>query len=408
MTKIQFVLRKSKCWRILCVMFFLGISLSFISCQKITSPRLKEIDKQMSVDFCKGVVCLDSVSKTKVRVNEIDSLYVRLLMIKKADLSKQSIVTQKDELISLTNYFYNTFDDYAYAEALFFLGRVYFQSEDLPCALDYYFRAENEAPENCYCLRSDIYSQKSDIYLRCGLYEEAEEELQKAIAADSVLCNNKGLKEKMQKRNYLLSIKNQKEKDWKSSVCQIASAYNFKKIKAEKLKSNDARILLFSAVVSYALVLLSMIVLFIFVVCYLKKSKDNLRLKLDKYENLKNASVSREKGEMVIRNSGVYKDLKKEETNGTYKISDPLWQGISLIVNEAYPNFDHNLRLFYDVSLHELRVCLLLKMGFSPTSIAKFTSHSKEAITSVRSRLYFKVFKKKGSAPKWDEFLKSL
>ena len=50
----------------------------------------------------------------------------------------------------------------------------------------------------------------------------------------------------------------------------------------------------------------------------------------------------------------------------------------------------------------------MIKIGISPVNIARFTNHSKEAINSTRGRLYKKAFHQSASAPKWDEFIKTL
>ena len=51
---------------------------------------------------------------------------------------------------------------------------------------------------------------------------------------------------------------------------------------------------------------------------------------------------------------------------------------------------------------------LLTKARVQPKDIALLTAHSKESVASTRSRLYQKVFGKKGSSRDWDEFVLSL
>ena len=43
-----------------------------------------------------------------------------------------------------------------------------------------------------------------------------------------------------------------------------------------------------------------------------------------------------------------------------------------------------------------------------PKDIATLTAHSKESVASTRSRLYQKVFGKKGSTKDWDDFILSI
>lgn len=56
----------------------------------------------------------------------------------------------------------------------------------------------------------------------------------------------------------------------------------------------------------------------------------------------------------------------------------------------------------------EVKVCLLIKIGLSPQQIATITIRSKQAITSIRKRLYKKVFNEEGSTEQWDSFIHNL
>jgi hypothetical protein len=56
----------------------------------------------------------------------------------------------------------------------------------------------------------------------------------------------------------------------------------------------------------------------------------------------------------------------------------------------------------------DYHVSLLIKVRFLPKDIALLTAHSKESVASTRSRLYQKVFGRKGSSKDWDDFVLSL
>jgi hypothetical protein len=53
-------------------------------------------------------------------------------------------------------------------------------------------------------------------------------------------------------------------------------------------------------------------------------------------------------------------------------------------------------------------VSLLIKVRVQRKDIAQLTAHSKESVASTRSRLYQKVFARKGSSKDWDDFVLSL
>lgn len=56
----------------------------------------------------------------------------------------------------------------------------------------------------------------------------------------------------------------------------------------------------------------------------------------------------------------------------------------------------------------ELQVCQLLKLGCSPSEIASALCKETSSISSIRSRLFKKVFGQKGSSKEWDEFIRTL
>lgn len=56
----------------------------------------------------------------------------------------------------------------------------------------------------------------------------------------------------------------------------------------------------------------------------------------------------------------------------------------------------------------EHKVCLLLKLQVRQKDIAATLCKKPNAISSIRSRPCQKVFRKKGKAADWDEFIMSL
>lgn len=84
------------------------------------------------------------------------------------------------------------------------------------------------------------------------------------------------------------------------------------------------------------------------------------------------------------------------------------WAGMDVLFAQRLPHFGKALRELSPLSDIEWRVCQLLKLGFSPSQIALLASRSPEAISSIRRRLYAKVFQKKGSPADWDAFIESL
>lgn len=115
----------------------------------------------------------------------------------------------------------------------------------------------------------------------------------------------------------------------------------------------------------------------------------------------------REKAETTIFGSDIYLKLKQLLATGR-SLSEEDWQQLAAIVNSVYTGFTEKLFSLYKMSEHDYHVCLLIKIRVQPKDIAMLTAHSKESVASTRSRLYQKIFGKKGSTREWDEFILSL
>ena len=84
------------------------------------------------------------------------------------------------------------------------------------------------------------------------------------------------------------------------------------------------------------------------------------------------------------------------------------WPELTDTVNGTYDGFSDKLNSLCRMSEQEMRVSLLIKLRMQPKDIATLTAHSKESVASTRSRLYQKVFGKKGSTRDWDDFILSI
>lgn len=112
-----------------------------------------------------------------------------------------------------------------------------------------------------------------------------------------------------------------------------------------------------------------------------------------------------EQSEINLRSSEVYKKFHRLTQGQNEKLKDTDWDELTRIVDETYSNFTQRLYELYPIKDIEMRVCLLLKIGLSPTQIATITIRSKQAITSIRKRLYNKVFGKDATPEQWDNFI---
>ena len=74
----------------------------------------------------------------------------------------------------------------------------------------------------------------------------------------------------------------------------------------------------------------------------------------------------------------------------------------------VYPRFSSSLYGLYNLTPTEFQLCMLLKIRTAPAEIAMVLNKDKSTISSIRRRLYKKVFNKDGSGKDWYEFILSL
>ena len=98
----------------------------------------------------------------------------------------------------------------------------------------------------------------------------------------------------------------------------------------------------------------------------------------------------------------------KEYLNDGRSMNQADWQELTEAVDGLYSGFSEKLFSLYRMSEQDYHVSLLIKVRLQPKDIASLTAHSKESVASTRSRLYQKVFGKKGSTKDWDDFILSI
>lgn len=106
-------------------------------------------------------------------------------------------------------------------------------------------------------------------------------------------------------------------------------------------------------------------------------------------------------------NSEICQTLRRKAQDGESVKSDE-WNEFELAVKTISPDFYSKFYSLRKVSDLEYRLCLLIRARFAPADMAILLCKSRSSITSIRSRLYEKVFGKKGGSRDWDDFILSL
>ena len=105
--------------------------------------------------------------------------------------------------------------------------------------------------------------------------------------------------------------------------------------------------------------------------------------------------------------SDYYTRLHRRVTEGEV-LREADWQEMEQEIRPVYPDFVRRLSGLCKMSNVEQHVCLLIKLRFSPTEMAAVLCKDISTISTIRSRLYKKVFNRKGGAKDWDNFILSL
>ena len=105
--------------------------------------------------------------------------------------------------------------------------------------------------------------------------------------------------------------------------------------------------------------------------------------------------------------SDEYQALQRRIATGEI-LKDNDWLNIESQIKKVYPGFSSQLRNLHAMSELEYQVCLLIKLRIAPSDMAIVLARDASTISTVRSRLYKKVFGQKGGAKEWDEFIMSI
>ena len=151
------------------------------------------------------------------------------------------------------------------------------------------------------------------------------------------------------------------------------------------------------------------IILFIMVIQSNRHKIQLLQSRLDNIHAMQKMAVieKREHSVTDIFASPVYLRIKQYLNEGK-SMRDSDWHELAELVDTVYGGFSEKLYSLYNMSDQDYNVSLLIKVRIAPKDIATLTAHSKESVASTRSRLYQKVFGKKGSTKDWDDFVLSI
>ena len=157
------------------------------------------------------------------------------------------------------------------------------------------------------------------------------------------------------------------------------------------------------------IILLGFLLVFII---YISRRLYQARAILKEKENTRIINLSNEEDlrEMNFIQTEIYLKLKEISSDEKGKMmTQEDWITLELELNNIYNNFAVRLKSCCEqISETELRVCYLLKAGFSVTSIAKIIGRTKSAVSMSRKRLLEKINCCDCLAADLDDFLSTI
>lgn len=179
------------------------------------------------------------------------------------------------------------------------------------------------------------------------------------------------------------------------------SDYQLKKSEYQRTKM--IIIFIFSSIVFLILLLC----LFIFI----KKQKLQVKLRKETINNLQN-KLSNYSGETSIRikelkSTEIY-SLVEEKRKKNDRLTNEEWKVLEKSFREHLPSFENTLRNLYTIKENEWRICMLLKLGYSPSDLCVLTDKSSSNVSLLRSRLYKKLLGREGNPSDLDRFIYSI
>lgn len=143
-----------------------------------------------------------------------------------------------------------------------------------------------------------------------------------------------------------------------------------------------------------------------------KEAERRYQRLLLRYERMEADVNSRQQEDAAdIKETAIYKhlmDLLAEEPDKNIALGKDDWQELETEVDKFHPQFRKTLESYYHLSDVEYHISLLTKLNIEPSKICRLVNRSKQTVSTTRTRLFTKVFGRKGNPADWDQFIDSL
>ena len=151
----------------------------------------------------------------------------------------------------------------------------------------------------------------------------------------------------------------------------------------------------------------------------LKASKDTELLNKDKeienltsqIKELQSSSINKEiKDDLdnILLESAIVKKIIDVVNHPQKHLSNDDWNNLDLLFAREYPNFHLTLCTKHRLNEIEYRICQLVRINISPSSISTLLGYDYSYATTIRKRLLFKILHETGKPKQFDNYLYSI
>ncbi|MBR3478486.1 MAG: hypothetical protein IKH43_05250 [Bacteroidaceae bacterium] len=343
----------------------------------------------------------------KVLVSEKDSIVLDKEMVRGEWMERYGDVLRGDSLIQRSvEYYEGHVECGLLAEVYYYAGRTNGELLNGDKALMYYQKALMKDSEHISNhVRSRIYAQMGVMYLRNGLIADAQQMGELALfycQQDSDTLGIRICEEAIESMRGMEAKGDSSVSDEKKTLVTMKVLRMNEQLKSDLLnnrnvelsRENEKRKALIWMIIGCVLVVALGAV---WMVRRQLKERRKLYEEMGTVNAVKRQFYDSETDEMIRRNVRNEKTLKEKE-----------WQEIEVKVAEKMPGFRERLNEVYQFSEQEYRICILIKMGVSPSEISTLMATSRSNVSQARQRMQKKVFNGRGSAKDWDRYIMSL
>ncbi len=242
------------------------------------------------------------------------------------------------------------------------------------------------------------------------------------------------------------------------SVGRMNALYNYTLREKENLELKAESASRLNTILSALFIIITIsIVLFIYVITSIRKSKEQMkrfkRMKKELYKQseayinenkakiaelktllaasvnqnkIQAEQIEQQKNELILTNKNseykqskskaiknrltsttIYRTITKR-VKANQVLHEKEWETLDKTINDEIENFNQRIKEYHNVSIQEYRICMLIRIGIPIKDMAVIMSLSASGISKARTRLQEKFFGKEGSTKDFDSFVNSL